>query len=122
VLDVFLPVLLTWLIGHATFGAIRAESVLVATCFALTLGVCSQVRQTGKGVLRLLLPQMVVVVYFIIEKQPVTAAGVTLLASSQLLWSALLETPAGRTKYFRAAQLPLAATMLLAAWTLGRGL
>jgi hypothetical protein len=122
VLDVFLPIVLTWLIGHAMFVAIRAESVLVAACFALALGVCPQVRQTGKGPLRLLLPQAVVVIYFITARQPVTAAGITLLASSQLLWSALLETPVGRTKYFRAAQLPLAAAMLLAAWTLGHGL
>jgi hypothetical protein len=122
VMDVFLPILLTWLIGHATYAAMHAESVLVAACFALALGGCPRVHQTGKGLLGLLLPQVVVVVYFIVARQPVTAAGATLLASSQLLWSPLLQMPAGRTKYFRAVQLPLATTMLLAACTLRYGL
>jgi hypothetical protein len=121
VMDVFLPMLLTWLIGHATFAAMHAESVLVATCFALALGSCPRVHQTGKGLLRLLVPQAAVVIYFMVARQPVTAAGVTLLVSAQLLWSPLLQVPAGRTRYFRAVQLPLATTMLLAACTLRYG-
>lgn len=120
-LDHALPIFLTWLIGHATYAAIRAESVLVALCFALVSYGCSQVQRTGDGLLQLLLPQVVVVIYLIIAGQPVTAAGVTLLASSQVLWSPLLEVPAGRTKYFRAVQLPLAIAMLLTAWALGYG-
>ena len=118
VLDVSLPILVTWLIGHTTYAAIRVESVMVAACFALALGVCAQVNQTGKGLVRLLLPQAVLVALFVVARQPVTAAGVTLLASSQLLWSPLLQIPAGRARFFRALQLPLAAAMLLAAWTL----
>jgi hypothetical protein len=121
-MDISLPILLTWLIGHSMYAAIRAESVLAAACFALALCGCSQVHRTGKGLLRLLLPQAVLVVYFIVIRQPLAVAGVTLFASSQLLWSTLLQMPAGRTKYFRAAQLPLMATMLLTAWTLGYGL
>jgi hypothetical protein len=120
-MDVSLPILLTWVIGHTIFASIGAESVLIAACFALVLGVSTQVYHTGKGLARLLLPQVVVVVYFIMARQPVPAAGVTLLASSQLLWSPLLQMPAGRTKYFHAVQLPLATAMLLAAWTLRPG-
>jgi hypothetical protein len=122
VLDVSLPILFTWLIGHATYASVPARSVLVATCFALCLGLCLQVYQTGKGLGRLLLPQAAVVVYLIMARQPVMATAVTLLASSQLLWSPLLHLPAGRTKFFRAMQLPLAMAMLLSAWTLRHGL
>lgn len=120
-MDISLPILLTWLIGHAAYAAIRPGSALVAACFALALCGCSKAHQTGKGLLCLLLPQVVAVIYFIVVRQPVTAAGVTLLASSQLLWAPLLQIPAGRTKYFRAVQLPLATSMLLAAWALGYG-
>ena len=120
-LDHSLPIFLTWLIGHATYAAIRAESVLVALCFALVLHGCSQVQRTAQDLLRLLLPQVVVVIYLVIAGQPVTAAGVTLLASSQVLWLPLLQIPAGRTKYFRAVRAPLAIAMLLTAWALGYG-
>jgi hypothetical protein len=118
VILVFLPVLLPWLIGNATYAAAHGGSVLVAACFALALGSCRQVHQTGTGLLGVLLPQLAVAIYFILAKQPITAAGVVLLASPQLLWSPLLEVPARRTEYFAAAQVPLAMAMLLAAWTL----
>jgi len=120
-LDLSLPMLITWLIGHATHATLRVESVLVAACFAVVLWSCSRLYQTGKGLLRLLVPQALVVAYFIAARQPVTATGVALLASAQPLWSSLLQTPAGRREYVRSLQLPLAMMMLLSAWTLGHG-
>jgi len=120
-LDISLPILITWLIGHATHAALRVESILVAASFALLLSGSWHIHQTGKGLLRLLLPQALVIAYFIVDKQPVPAAGLALLASAPLLWSPLLRTPAGQTKYLRALQLPLAIAMLLSAWTLGYG-
>jgi hypothetical protein len=121
ILDISLPILITWLIGHATHAALRVESVLVAACFALVLWSCSHIHWTGNGLLRLLLPQALVIAYFIVDRQPVPATAVALLASAQLLWSPLLQTPAGRMEYLRALQLPLVTAMLLSAWTLGYG-
>jgi len=120
-LAVSVPVFLAWLVGHAIHAAIRPESALVAACFALALGGCARVRCTGKGLLPLLLPQVVAIAYLIFLRQPVASAGVTLLASAQLLWAPQLQTPMGHTAYRRAVQITLAASMLLSAWTLGHG-
>ena len=118
---VFLSIFLAWLIGHAAFAAIRPESALVGACFALVICACFQIRRSGRSLLHLLLPQGIVIVYFVSIGQPVAAAGVTLLASAALLWAPLLEESVGRAAYFGAIQLPLAISMFLSAWTLGHG-
>ncbi len=119
--DIFFPMVITWLIGHATYAALRIESVLVAASFALTVWGSWYVHRMGKGLLHLLLPQALVMVFFIVDQQPVPAAGLALLASAPLLWSSLLTAPGGRTRFLRALQLPLAMAMLLSAWALGYG-
>jgi hypothetical protein len=65
------------------------------------------------------MPQVVVAATLVAIKQPLAAAVIALLATSNWLLFPMLGTQPGRERYFRALQTSLIASMLLAALALG---
>jgi hypothetical protein len=116
---VFLPLWLAWLLGHVAFGALRPASVLVAACYALTLCASLAHSQGQRALAWQVMPQVVVAATLVAIKQPLAAAVIALLATSNWLLFPMLGTQPGRERYFRALQTSLIASMLLAALALG---
>jgi hypothetical protein len=118
-----LPVLGAWLLGHAAYAEIAPLSVLAAAGFSLVFGCLSaldrQRGSVGRNALWLAAPWVVVVASLTGVMQPLAAAVVALLGSLPLLLAPLLESKPGRAQYFRSVQLPLAASMIIAALALG---
>nr|MBC7245448.1 hypothetical protein [Chloroflexota bacterium] len=119
VFSISVPLFLNWLLGHVAFAALQPISVVMAASFAFVFCGCFLSNRTGQSVAWQLVPQVVVVVGLVASGQPVIAAIVTLLASSQLLLIQLLWRPERRKQYFQAIQWQLAGSMLLAALALG---
>ena len=122
-LAVPVPLLLAWLLGHATYQALRLPSAALAACFALTFwGSSALSKGSGgrlRGLLRQLLPQLAAVCVLVAIRQPVAAAVVGLLSTPQVLLVPLLASAAERERYFGAMQVGLLASMSFAALAVG---
>jgi hypothetical protein len=118
-----LSVLGAWLLGHAAYAQITPLSALAALGFSLAIGCLSALNRrrgsVGQNALWLAVPWAAAVASLIGVMQPVAAALVALLVTPPLLLAPLLETDLGRAQYFRTVQLPLAASMIIAALALG---
>ena len=116
------PLLLTWLLGHAAYAALHPVSVLVAASFALAFWGCNGMGRVNEELAWQVAPQLAAVVSLVMIKQPVIAAVVGLLATLPLLLAPLLETQSGREQCFRIVQAQLVANMILAALAVGHPL
>jgi len=132
---VSVPLLITWLLGHAAYNTLRPIPVLAAAAFAVAFYGFSVLDQHPErlvqGLIWQIASQTVVVASLIMIRQPLVAAAVALLVTPQLLLLPLLGSPASigylinsgqqheRRRYFRAVQFQLAASMLLTALALG---
>jgi hypothetical protein len=118
-----LPMLGAWILGHTAYAPVAPLSVLAAVGFSLVFGRLSALDRksgsVGHNALWPALPWALVMASLIGVMQPLAAAAVALLGSLTLLLAPLLETEPGRAQYFRAVQLPLAASMIVAALALG---
>jgi hypothetical protein len=118
-----LPVLGAWLLGHTAYAEVNPLSLLAAVGFSLVVSCLSALDRrlgpVGQNALFLAVPWALAVASLVGVMQPLAAAAVALLGSLPLLLAPLLETESGRTEYFRAVQLPLAASMIVAALALG---
>jgi hypothetical protein len=123
IVSVSFPLLTAWLLGHAAYDALEPASAVAGVCFALVFYGASVLKDTSEplaaGLAWQVLPWAAAAVTLIAIKQPLIAATVALLATSQLLLVPLLEREGGHALYFRALQVQLAISMFLAASALG---
>jgi hypothetical protein len=123
IVSVSFPLLTAWLLGHAAYDALNPASAFAGVCFALVFYGASVLKDSSEpnavGLAWQLLPWAAATVTLIAIKQPLIAATVALLGTSQLLLLPLLEREGGHALYFRALQFQLAISMFLAASALG---
>ena len=123
IVSVSFPLLTAWLLGHAAYDALDPASAFAGVCFALVFYGASVLKDSSEpnavGLAWHLLPWAAATVTLIAIKQPLIAATVALLGTSQLLLLPLLEREGGHALYFRALQFQLAISMFLAASALG---
>ena len=123
IVSVSFPMLTAWLLGHAAYDALDPASAFAGACFALVFYGAAVLKDSSEplavGLAWQVLPWAAATVTLMAIKQPLIAATVALLGTSQLLLVPLLEREGGHALYFRALQLQLAISMFLAASALG---
>jgi hypothetical protein len=123
------PLWLAWQSGHAAFGALRLLPLLAGTCYAVTLQATIHLygasHQTVASLVAVLGSQVAAMSCLLLARQPLLAAATGMLITFQALLSPLVGLWQDATvcpsasDYVRAIQLPIMASMLLAALALG---
>ena len=107
----FVAIGLTWMLGHAAFGALTVLSALAAVIFSFAYAAMLDLAQGAAATRRWLLPQIVLVIGLIALQQPIAALALIALLIAQ----SLLATVTHSMDFARAAQWWLMLAMLVVA-------
>jgi hypothetical protein len=107
----FVAIGLTWMLGHAAFGAHTVWSALAAVIFSCAYAAMLDLAQGAAATRRWLLPQITLVIGLIVLQQPIA----TLALIALLIAQALLATVTHGIDFARAAQWWLMLAMLVVA-------